>query len=480
MKVSDEVKAAYKSNSITKHLTLYFPEIGLEVPTEQLHSETMHLSESIFNKESIEFVGCIASKFRVNAQGIKGDIKGRKITAKISTDGTEDEPITLFNGIVDSAKKTSNKQVREIVAYDELYTKGNMDVAAWYKSLPFPVTIKAFRGSLFRYIGITQEEVSLPNDDIVIDRQYDPNTLQALSVIKAVCQINGAFGIVNRKGNFEYRILAKIDKTPYPSATLFPSNSLFPANPQVAVAVAERLSDEIQAEAFSFYKTVNYEEFEVKPVDKLTIRQSENDAGVTYGTGENNYIIQGNMFTYGLPQTTIAQMAKNVFPNVQWFTYIPFDSDNNGLPFVECGLDAISYYMVDFDAPQSYSVDSMEGSKLMNFYVLNRELSGIQALRDKYSAKGEEYQSEFITDLQTQIDVLKRDSGVNKEEVDNIITDYDFTDKFGDYTYDKGTIDSMISEAGGTGGFNVESVAALPAVTDDNTIYLIQGIVVVK
>ena len=108
------------------------------------------------------------------------------------------------------------------------------------------------------------------------------------------------------------------------------------------------------------------------------------------------------------------------------------------------------------------------------FYVLNRELSGIQALKDSYSAKGEEYQSEFITDLQTQIDLIKKKQGVSKQDIEDYV---------GDYTYDKGTIDDMFANfdpGTGGGGFNVESVAALPPNPDENTIYLIQGKVVVS
>lgn len=470
MKVSENVRNAYKSNSITKHITLLFPELGKEIGTTQIYSESLRLSESILEKDSIEFVGCIASKLSIQVNNIKEDIKGRKITVRIYTDGTEDEPITLFNGIVDSALKQSNKQIKEIVAYDELYTKGNTEVAAWYRSLIFPITLKDLRDSLFEYIGLTQTDITLPNDVLLIDRKYEPNTLQALAVIKAICQINGAFGIINREGKFEYRILGKISNS-YPSVFLFPSYNLFPANPAVAVAAAERLASEIQAENFSFYKKVNYEEFEVKPVDKLTIRQTENDAGVTFGSGTNNYIIQGNMFTYGLQESTLQTVAANIYPNVQGFTYYPFTSDNNGLPFLECGSDAVSYTMIDFENSTSDNISYEQ----KNFYILNRELIGIQALRDSYGANGEEYQTEFITDLQTQIDTIKQNT---KQDVEEVIRDYDFTPEFSDFTYDKATINEMIGGAGG--GFNVESVSALPENPDSNTIYLIQGIVVVK
>lgn len=461
MEVSESVKQAYLDTGVTKYITLSFPELNLSMMTGdgRIHSESMRLSEGLVNSSSIEFVGCIASKFKIQVNDLKEDIKGKKIVVKIHTEGTEDEPVTLFSGIVDSAVKQSNKRVKEITAYDELYTRGNIDISSWYKSLIFPITLRDLRDSLFGYIGIEQVETELQNDWVTIGKKYAPNSLQALIFIKAICQINGVFGIVNREGKFEYRILGAIDDGLY--LPFYPGPDAFPGVSTGALGL-----DDIDPTDFSFYKKVDYEEFKVKPVDKLTIRQSEDDSGVTYGNGVNNYIIQGNPFTYGLSQDVLMQIAENIYPNVQGFSYIPFQSENNGLPYLECGLDAASYMMIDFEATE-------ESGEIVynrqNFYILNRELSGIQALKDSYSAKGEEYQSEFITDLQTQIDLIKKKQGVDQSYLDENF-------------YDKDAIDDMFENFDGGGGVNVVSVNAPPSpeVEDYNTIYLIQGDIFIK
>lgn len=470
MDVSNEVKMAYHNNSIHRQLTVYFPELQLTVPHKNIYMDSMVLSEAILKKKSIEFVGCISSKFSIQVNGIYEDIKGRKIEVSICTDNTTEKPIPLFHGIVDSAVKQSNKQIKKITAYDQLYTKGNTDVSSWYNSLTFPITLKDFRDSLFAYLGMEQMEAELPNDEVSIDKKYDPKSLKALNVIKALCQINGAFGIINRQDKFEYRILENLSDTyAFPSVTLFPSFNLFPASP--AIAASEM--DEAETEAFAYYKKVDYEEYEVKPVDKLTIRQSENDVGVSYGSGTNNYIIQGNMFTLGKSAAELTEIAKRIYWNVMGIYYHPFTSDNNGLPYIECGLDAVSYEMVDFFPEAESRSNNGVSTTTRNFYVFSRELSGIQALRDNYSANGEEYQTEFVTDLQTQIDTIK----VNvKEEVDKSINNYDFSDKFGKFTYGKDYLDNQFNNMS---QLKVMSVAALPEVPEPNTIYLIQGEVAV-
>lgn len=461
MKVSDTVKAAYQRDTVTKYISLFFPEINKEILGEAIYDQSLRLSEKLIDKKSMEFVGCNASMFKISAHGINYDIKNKKVVVKTWTDGTEDEPVTLFNGIVDSALSQSNKWNKDITAYDELYTKGKIDIAAWYKSLPFPITIKNMRDSLFNYIGLEQVEISLPNDNVIIKKKYDPNTLQSLPFIKAICQINGVFGIINREGKFDYRILGKIkSKGAYPGAHFFPGPDTFPG-----VGVSSGLNA-IKAEYFSYYRRVDYEEYEVKVIDKVTVRQSEDDPGVTYGDGVNNYIVQGNIFTYGLTKQELTEIAKNIYNSIGGFSYYPFQAENNGLPYIECGLDAVSYYVVDWEKTmQPGNTDIVY--KERQFYVLNRELTGIQALKDSYSAKGEEYQSEFITDLKTQIDLIKKNQGA---DITYIEENY----------YDKDYIDNLFKNFEGGGGFNVESVVSLPANPDENTIYLIQGKVVVN
>jgi hypothetical protein len=465
MQVSDTVKSEYKLNSVHKNLVLYFPDLDLTVPHKQIYQESMKLKESILENNSIEFVGCIASSFSVKVSAVFEELKNQRLEVQIYTDDTADEPITLFNGIVDSAVKQSNKRIKQITAYDELYTKGSVEVASWYKSLSFPITLRDFRDSLFRYIGLTQVETDLPNDDLEISRQYDPNTLQSLNVIKAICQINGAFGIINRDGEFEYRIL---------SQNIASGGAYLPLFLPFHLGVNKAAGGEIQAEAFGFYKSVDYEEFIVKPVDKLTIRQSEDDEGVTYGDGTNNYIIQGNMFTYGLSNSVLLEVAENIYENVKGFSYHPFTSQNNGLPFLECGVDAVSYTMIDYESTYKAQEEDPNADIVYTqepFYILSRELTGIQALNDSYTANGEEYQTEFITDLQTQIDTIKKNTSQDAQKI------------VSDYAYSKDEIDDMFADFDGSGtgsGVNFVSVTEVPTTFDENTVYAVQGLIVIE
>lgn len=449
MKVNEKTKKAY-SQSSNKKLNIVFPELSLNIPMSQIYSQSMNLVEMLIDRDNIEFVGCISSKFEIQVSGIFQNIKGKKIEASIIADDTEEIP--LFNGIVDAAESQTNKNYKKIIAYDELYLKGNIDVATWYNNLTFPRSLKETRDSLFSYIGLEQVDIDLPNDNVVINKEYAPTTLKALSVIKALCQINGAFGIINRYGKFEYRIL----KEPQSKQGAFPGITLFP--PFYPGVIHDEGGNKIEVKDVPFYKKVDYEEYSVKPVEKVTIRQTDSDIGVTYGSGANNYIIQGNMFTLNLSQSNLESIARNIYNNISNIEFVPFSSSNNGYPFVEVGLDAVSYYAYNFEKSAKSRTSDVYEKK--TFHVFKRTLSGIQALKDNYEAQGEEYQSEFITDVSTQIEQLKN----------NLSSEVNYQVR--NYTYPKEELDDKM--------LKVFSVKELPSNPLPNAIYLIQGEVTVN
>lgn len=380
-------KNAYKDDrNISIEIRLpELPSAYEYIPDASIVMDTMQLKESLSESDSIEFVGCISSQFQVQLNSLPtqcGDLKGKKIYVNIKSNDTE--AIPLFHGYIDDVQMAANKNYKTITAYDELYVKGNRDIAYWYNSLTFPITIRELRESLFRTLGITQKPCGLIADNIEITKQYSPKTLKALYVIKSICQINGVFGIINRQGLFEYRDLAQYESTFVP-----------------------------------WYKGLEFQEYDVNPVDKITIRQSSNDEGVSFGSGENTYIIQNNFFTYNMAEGNVSYIAEQLLNKIGGVIYKPFKSDNDGYPWVEVG-DMVGYYVYDF-------VNSSSGSDVyvpMEFICLNRTMSGIKALKDSYSASGDEYQREFITDLQSVVDTIATQVEEMEGKLQNYLMSY--------------------------------------------------------
>lgn len=469
MNITDEAKQAFMDSSVPKELYITFPNINLTVDMEHIIYESMTLKESVLESGSIEFVGCISSEFSISLYGITQDLKGQRIIVRIEAGDTG--AFNLFDGIVDSVELEANHNKRKITCYDILYKAGNVEVAGWYNRLAFPMTLGRLRESLFNYIGLPVMYTELPNDGIIITRQYNPTTLQSISVIKAICQINGVFGIVNRNGIFEYRVLTEISDDSVPGATLYP--------PFLPGSASSTPGPETQF--ISHYRGFDYQEFTVKPVDKLTIRQSDTEIGISYGSGTNNYIIQGNIFTYGLDDEVKIQIAKNIYPNICGIVYRPFESDNDGLPWLEVGVDHVSYYAYDY-VQEEYTE--------RQFYMFNRTLTGLQCLKDSYNADGEQDQRQFLTDLNTRLNAIR--SSI-RDEIEEIIEDPETIEPIiepilEDFTYPKeeldpifGNIDDRLTELeeGGTGDIRVISTNNPPQNANAGVIYLIQSEVVV-
>ncbi len=440
MNVSDVVKKAYRNDSVHKDLIIRIPSLNMVIGNDRIWSESMSLKESLMTGNNFEFVGCIASQFSVIINGIPDNVVGKYVEVAIKTDDTEEIP--LFHGYVDSCEKQTNRTFKKIVAYDVLCKKGKKNMLEWYKNLYFPITIRNLRLRLFAELDIEQEETSLLNDRVSITEKYLPQTLSALDMIKAICQLNGVCGIINRDGNFEYRTInTNADTDAYGAfpGILVPNGQYsYPGYLQNF----SRAEGGTNTEVIGYYKKVDYQDYVVKPIDKITIRKSANEEGISVGTGENNYIIQANMFTYGMSDDVKRSVAENILNNVKDIEFVPFSSDTNGLPYIECGKDTVKCYVLD-DEGKGYSTKA--------FSVLNREIKGIQALRDNYSADAEEVQKEFPTDIQTQIE----------STVQSIST-------------------SIGTEIEHEFGLRVQSVKTLPTNWKQNVIYLIQGEVVVN
>ena len=50
------------------------------------------------------------------------------------------------------------------------------------------------------YCNVPQKSVALTNDELVVGKTVDPQSLKGRDVLKAICEINGVFGGVVRTG----------------------------------------------------------------------------------------------------------------------------------------------------------------------------------------------------------------------------------------------------------------------------------------
>ena len=379
-----DYKEIFYKDSVEKQVTIKSDDDGLiDIGNGDFEGETMELTESVCDKDELTFGACSAAQLSFTVSGgISLQGKWLNVDIGLKSEDAFASPYRLGRYKVNSDKPTADRTSRNVIAYDALYDILQADVADWYNTIlpesDSRVYLKDFRDSFFNHFGIEQEDITLVNDDMWVEKTVKAGELSGAAVINCICEINGCMGHIDRVGKFEYIYLEPISAP-----------------------------DDISK---SLYTSAAYEDYIVQPIDKLQIRQEEDDIGVIVGDGSNSYIIEDNFLVYGKSSAELTYIANNIFTKIKGLAYRPFTVECIGNPCIPVGapVRVTSTYA---------TIDS---------YVFTRTLKGVQSLSDTYAAAGNEYRTGKVNSIQKQITQLKGRSNVLSrtiEETRNTITD---------------------------------------------------------
>lgn len=417
----------FKQNSVDIQLEIISDDGKIHITNTEFHEEEFELTESLCSQSELTFGAIEAGSVKFKVSNIFLPMKGKWLTARMTIGGHTDQPFLIgrFKGYSDTP--TADRKYRDVVAYDALYDILNADVAAWYNTVfPShkeqqkdkdgktttvtvynPVTMKQFRDSFFKHFGIEQADIILVNDGMSIEKTVAVTASSETSsdteesstigesvsgkeVLSCICEINGCMGHMGRDGKFHYIYLEQNIQGLYPRNDLYPADDLFPRDPK-----SNRIGKDL-------YITAEYEDFLVKTINKLQIREQKNDIGVIVGTGDNAYVIEDNFLVYGKGTKELKGIAKNILSKIRGIVYRPFTADCKGNPCLEVG-DAVRL-------PTKY--------ELIESYIFKRTLKGIQALRDDLEADGEECRTSKANGIQRSILQLKGKSNVLERTIE--------------------------------------------------------------
>lgn len=409
--VDYQYSSLFLKDSVDKQLNIVSDDGKINITNTELHQEKFELTESLCSESELTFGACEAGMIKFTVSNVFLPMKGKWLTAKMTLDGHEDKPFQIGRYKVYSDTPTADRTCRDVVAYDALYDILSSDVADWYnKILPqkdSKVTLKQFRDSFFNHFGVEQEEVSLVNDEMIIEKTVEvkasssgssdtaeTNTIgEAISgkeVLSCILEINGCMGNIGRVGKFRYVYLTQEMQGLYPANDLYPADDLYPRNPK-STSISK-----------SQYISAQYEDYIVRTIDKLQIREKENDIGVIVGDGGNTYVIEGNFLVYGKGTKELNEIGGKTLSKIKGIIYRPFSADCKGNPCLEVG-DAVRL-------TTKY--------ELIETYILKRTLKGIQALRDDLEADGEEYRTSKVNGIQRSILQLKGKSNTLERSIE--------------------------------------------------------------
>lgn len=413
----------FMEDSTSKQLIIEFDTTV--ITNEDLFDQTMTLEESLCSEDELRFGSCEASVLKFKVANIVAPMKDKWLSVKMVLNNHTEEPFIIGSFRVEEDKETSDKRWREIVAYDKMYDIINADassMARWYNEvLPntdSTITLREFRTRFISYFGLEQvlPQEGLVNDDMIVEKTIEPEQISGKDIITAICEINGCFGHIGRDGKFHYIYLPQAIQGLYPANDLFPDHApdylpwqqrtghLYPQDPKSTRVGAD-----------GTYIKVDWEKFLCKSIDKLQVRKEENDIGAIVGrTGDNCYIIEDNFLVYGKNSEELWEIANKIFNKITDVVYRPLkSSDVKGNPCFEVG------------DPIRISTKY----ELIETYILERTLKGIQALRDAYKSNGVQEYSEQVNGVHKSIVQLKGKTNVLTRNIEETRSELKDTEK---------------------------------------------------
>lgn len=428
MATIEEYAVFFNQPGTRKWLTVSFPNLSVTLTGSDIVEESMEISESLCSEPELRFGSCEASVFKLRIIGNMASFVGETCVVSMVVGGIM-EPFVIGTYKVASDKPTADRRFRDIVAYDAMYDIINADVAAWYNDIlpddKSAITLGDFRASFASHFGLEQEEITLPNDEMVVTRTIAPAEISGKDVLAAICELNGCFGHIGRNGKMQYIVLTESENSGgggggnsglFPMNTLYPMDSLFPsANTQGTGTSAITSTGTNEGTQIQTYISCVYEDFTTKQIGKLQIRQEENDVGCIIGAGENSYIIEGNFLVYGKGAAELEAIGQKLFDAISVISYRPATVNAIGNPCLEVG--------------NGIRIETR--NKTVETFILERTLKGIQALRDNYYAKGVESYSEnlntvqkSILQLQSKTNTLTRNVEETRSRIEEVNTGY--------------------------------------------------------
>jgi len=357
-----------------------------------LELEAFELYQSINTESQMIFGSCGTAKVSFVARSVyAGSNVGKRVKVYIIPNHDASKMVQL--GVFKIAEdKQSNDHLRHsMVGYDSMYDILNTDMRLWYYG-QFPdtsttMTLAQFRAAFINYFGLTAETVTLANDDMVLQRKIEVDSLSGAEIIKAICEINGVFGKITNEGKFRFVSLA-------PHIQLDP--------------------DVVQMDVDK-YVDVEFTDYFCQFITALELRNDKTSI-VSGDKSGNKYVVSYNFLTAGIDFSELGDICRNLYWQIRHHSYRPLTINALGNPLIEVG-DSLKCVL--------------KNGNILFTYVFERRLKGIQSLRDTISSNGEEYFQENLNsasyqykELNNQINEITQGGGSS-----SVVTSEDFVER---------------------------------------------------
>ena len=207
-------------------------------------------------------------------------------------------------GVFYAEKPTRTKRNSyKVTAYDTM-SKLDTDFSGWLHAnqAQFPKTIWQLVQLACQRAGVTLASSSLPINGSYSVQAFYADDLTCRQIISWAAEAAGCYAHMNADGKLQF--LTYTDKR----------------------STAKITPDGASNSTAYYADSLSYEDYTVKAIEKVQIRQSDSDVGVIYPdstTATNTYVVQGNLLLTTGTEANLKSVVQNLYNALKNVTYTP-------------------------------------------------------------------------------------------------------------------------------------------------------------
>ena len=307
-------------------------------------------------------------------------------------------------GIFYAEKPTRTKRNSyKVTAYDTM-SKLDADFSGWLRAnqAQFPKTIWRLVQLACQRAGVTLASSSLPINGSYSVQAFYADDLTCRQIISWAAEAAGCYAHMNADGKLQF--LTYADKR----------------------STAKITPDGASNSTAYYADSLSYEDYTVKAIEKVQIRQSDSDVGVIYPdstTATNTYAVQGNLLLTTGTEANLKSVVQNLYNVLKNVTYTPCKVSVPSSSGLACGQivhvkDArgrefdtylmsatISSGKASFESVGSASRESSSAVNSQSYKNLTGKMLEIKTSVDGLEVKASDLTGKY-TDLKATVDGL--------------------------------------------------------------------------
>ena len=306
-----------------------------------------------------------------------------------------------YQGLMREISGTS--AVYKVVAYDTM-SKLDADFSGWLHAnqAQFPKTIWQLVQLACQRAGVALASSSLPINGSYSVQAFYADDLTCRQIISWAAEAAGCYAHMNADGKLQF--LTYTDKR----------------------STAKITPDGASNSTAYYADSLSYEDYTVKAIEKVQIRQSDSDVGVIYPdstTATNTYAVQGNLLLTAGTEANLKSVVQNLYNVLKNVTYTPCKVSVPSSSGLACGQivhvkDArgrefdtylmsatISSGKASFESVGSASRESSSAVNSQSYKNLTGKMLEIKTSVDGLEVKASDLTGKY-TDLKATVDGL--------------------------------------------------------------------------